>query len=290
MRKPKVFLSHSKRDKAIVERLANDLRRARIDVWYDEWEIPPGEPFRKKIFEDGIPNCDLFFVYLTQSSKESFWVTRELDAAYVHEINQRGSFMGIFVDSDETRRSLPLDIQALHSPVLNNDDDIYFSSLISLIARIWESTAMALVREFKDKQEKNTLRLENTVLELQNQMLQKDIVASARSSAEVISVLERKLFTFNIIQRNLKEIFESTANRLATGINYSQFVHFLKPLYRYDSDNNVFKEPQIDATAILGELILLNLVSISPATEQYSERYFLSEFGKEVTLSLRETK
>ena len=47
--KPKVFLSHSHADKAFVEHVANELRNTRIDVWFDEWEIPPGESFRRQI-------------------------------------------------------------------------------------------------------------------------------------------------------------------------------------------------------------------------------------------------
>jgi hypothetical protein len=58
--KPRVFLSHSKKDRECIERIAADLRSARIDVWYDDWEIPPGSSLRAKIFEEGIPECDLF--------------------------------------------------------------------------------------------------------------------------------------------------------------------------------------------------------------------------------------
>ena len=63
MKKPKVFLSHSKKDQDFIKQLALDLRSARIDVWYDDWEIPPGASLRSKIFEDGISECDLFFIY-----------------------------------------------------------------------------------------------------------------------------------------------------------------------------------------------------------------------------------
>lgn len=87
--KPRVFLSHSKKDRVFIERIANVLRIGKIDVWYDDWEIPPGDSIRKKIFEDGIPNCDLFFVYLTENSKDSYWVQKELDAAVIHEAEQK---------------------------------------------------------------------------------------------------------------------------------------------------------------------------------------------------------
>ena len=87
--KPRVFLSHSKADRQFIERLANDLRAARIDVWYDEWEIPSGVSFRKRIFEDGITESDLFFVYLTAASAASHWSEREIDAAFVLDAEAR---------------------------------------------------------------------------------------------------------------------------------------------------------------------------------------------------------
>src|SRR4051794_34340131 len=98
--KPIVFLSHTKSDRSIVERLATDLRLARIDVWYDDWEIPPGESFRRQIFEEGIPKSDLFFVYLTERSIQSYWVARELDGAFIRDAEARGGFLAFFVDSD----------------------------------------------------------------------------------------------------------------------------------------------------------------------------------------------
>ncbi len=39
---PKVFLSHSSRDKELVARLAEDLTAAGIGVWLDAGEILPG--------------------------------------------------------------------------------------------------------------------------------------------------------------------------------------------------------------------------------------------------------
>jgi len=48
--KPKIFLSHTKKDKDFIYKLANDLRNVQIDVWVDEWEIPLGESIRRKIF------------------------------------------------------------------------------------------------------------------------------------------------------------------------------------------------------------------------------------------------
>ncbi|CAG0968525.1 hypothetical protein METP3_01295 [Methanosarcinales archaeon] len=46
--KPRVFLSHSKIDKEFIEKIEQDLRKCRIEAWYDDWEISPGKSLREK--------------------------------------------------------------------------------------------------------------------------------------------------------------------------------------------------------------------------------------------------
>ena len=48
-----VFLSHSATDKAIVRAIAHQLRADGLDVWFDEWEIQPGDMIGLKI-EQGL--------------------------------------------------------------------------------------------------------------------------------------------------------------------------------------------------------------------------------------------
>ena len=62
--KPRAFLSHSKKDKYFIEKLAADLRKCQIDYWLDTEEIRAGKSWLKMIFEDGIPTCD--FIDVTQ--------------------------------------------------------------------------------------------------------------------------------------------------------------------------------------------------------------------------------
>ena len=44
-----VFLSHSKKDKAVVRAMAERLRRNGLRVWFDEWELRPGDSISEKI-------------------------------------------------------------------------------------------------------------------------------------------------------------------------------------------------------------------------------------------------
>ena len=48
-----VFLSHSGADKDVVREIANRLKSDGVRVWFDEWEIRPGDSIRAKI-EDGL--------------------------------------------------------------------------------------------------------------------------------------------------------------------------------------------------------------------------------------------
>lgn len=66
----KVFLSHSSADKAFVDRLASDLERVNVGVWYDKWEIRVGDLLIEKI-EQGIKSNDYLAIVLSPSSVAS---------------------------------------------------------------------------------------------------------------------------------------------------------------------------------------------------------------------------
>src|SRR5215470_58139 len=86
-RPPRAFLSHSHEDKEIAQQLAEALRRAGVDVWLDKWEIKPGDSIVRKIFEEGLKDCTLFLILLSQASIQSPWVKHELDAAIVQRLD-----------------------------------------------------------------------------------------------------------------------------------------------------------------------------------------------------------
>jgi hypothetical protein len=86
-KQPKAFLSYSHSDREIAERIATTtLRRNGIDVWFDKWEILPGDSLIRKIFEEGLAGADAFIVLLSQESVQSRWLQEELDAALIKRI------------------------------------------------------------------------------------------------------------------------------------------------------------------------------------------------------------
>jgi hypothetical protein len=86
MSSPKAFFCHSSADKTeFADRLAGDLRAAGVDVWYDQWEIAPGDSLRRKV-DSGIEGATQFLALITPNSLKSEWVQTELDAGMVKKI------------------------------------------------------------------------------------------------------------------------------------------------------------------------------------------------------------
>ena len=63
-----VFLSHSAADKATVRALAARLRADGLRVWFDEWEIQPGDSIPAKI-EEGLERSRILVLHV----RERLW-------------------------------------------------------------------------------------------------------------------------------------------------------------------------------------------------------------------------
>lgn len=84
----KVFLCHSTKDKGFVDRLASDLERVNVGVWYDKWEIRVGDSLVEKINE-GIRGNDFIAIVLTPDSMKSEWAKREINAGLMRELDEK---------------------------------------------------------------------------------------------------------------------------------------------------------------------------------------------------------
>lgn len=87
-----VFISHASEDKTFVERLAHDLIVRGVQVWYAEWEIKVGESIVQKVNE-GIDSSGSLLVVLSEASTRSAWVSRELSAALMLELERKNVFV-----------------------------------------------------------------------------------------------------------------------------------------------------------------------------------------------------
>ena len=73
----KVFISYSHQDKAFVKKLAGNLEKEGMKVWWDFEALKGGQDWSKEI-ERGIKQCEYFLVALTPDAVKSEWVANEI--------------------------------------------------------------------------------------------------------------------------------------------------------------------------------------------------------------------
>jgi hypothetical protein len=71
-----VFLSHSSKDKAVVRPLAERLRLDGLKVWFDEWEIKPGDSIPAKV-EAGLEHSRVLVLCMSANAFGSDWAQLE---------------------------------------------------------------------------------------------------------------------------------------------------------------------------------------------------------------------
>ena len=71
-----VFLSHSSRDKDVVRELAQRLKAAGLRVWFDEWDIKPGNMIGLQI-EKALEQSRVLVLAMTDNAFGSDWVSLE---------------------------------------------------------------------------------------------------------------------------------------------------------------------------------------------------------------------
>jgi len=86
----KVFISYSQRDKKYADLIANRLREAGHEVWYDTWTLKAGDNLLNKINE-GIKEAQALIVIISKHSLRSKWVMHEFSALAFGDISGRKS-------------------------------------------------------------------------------------------------------------------------------------------------------------------------------------------------------
>jgi hypothetical protein len=132
-RAPTVFLSYSRDDKKIVRRVAEGLRKAGIQVWFDEESIKLGSDFVEEI-ERGLDAADFVVVFISPGLMSSAWAQKELSFAMSRQFSgQRVPLIPILLaDTDmppllrtiqyldlrdgETDRAIALLVDAIRRP------------------------------------------------------------------------------------------------------------------------------------------------------------------------------
>lgn len=83
-----IFMSHTSVDKPFVEKLARDMEKYGIRIWYDKYEIKVGESIFWKI-DEGIDNCDYLGIVISKEAWESEWVRKEVASAWNKQMEMK---------------------------------------------------------------------------------------------------------------------------------------------------------------------------------------------------------
>src|SRR6266545_941112 len=82
-----VFICHASEDKeSLVRPLAEKLRSCRVEVWYDEFTLRPGDSLRRSI-DKGLSSSRLGVVVLSPSFFAKSWPQWELDGLVQRELS-----------------------------------------------------------------------------------------------------------------------------------------------------------------------------------------------------------
>jgi WD40 repeat protein len=101
-----VFISHSSADKPAVRELARRLRADGLRVWFDEWEIKPGDMISLKV-EQGLQQSRTLILVMSAAAFASEWVTLERHTALFRDpTNAQRRFIPLRLDDAEINDAL----------------------------------------------------------------------------------------------------------------------------------------------------------------------------------------
>jgi len=97
--KKSVFISHSSADKErFVREFARRLEMEGISVWYDDWEIKPGDSLTQKLFQEGLGKAKALIAVISKNSIKSKWVQEELNRASYKRVGGKFRVIPIILD------------------------------------------------------------------------------------------------------------------------------------------------------------------------------------------------
>jgi len=117
MHVPHAFICHASEDKPTVSILARGLMENGVDVFFDEWEIGPGDSIRQRI-DEGLRKCTHFLVVLSAASINKPWVNAEIDGGFIKKIQGQAAFIPVRIGLSVSQ--IPELLQGMNSPAIGD--------------------------------------------------------------------------------------------------------------------------------------------------------------------------
>lgn len=113
-RTPRIFISHSSKDKPFAELVAEELRKAKVDPWIDSANVQVGDDIIEKIGA-GLKTMDLLLLIVSREALKSPWVDREVKFASKRTIKEKEIRILPFIVDDTSIEELPWPLDLLHA-------------------------------------------------------------------------------------------------------------------------------------------------------------------------------
>lgn len=128
-----VFLSHSSKDKGIVDSIFNEVQKNEIKAWYDKYEIEPGDSVTDRINE-GLEKSDMGVICISRNflDSPSGWTRSELNY-FIQKRMREGKANFICLNLDVPHDELPPLIQDYRYIDLRSEGAI--SELIGILKK-----------------------------------------------------------------------------------------------------------------------------------------------------------
>lgn len=118
-----LFISYGHGDRRLVAQMARELKRRHIRVWWDVWEMSPGDILRERINE-GVEAAASYLVVVSPSTLASPWVQHELNAAFIRSIEDREVRLIAAITGEMSFADLPVDLRSRYGLDLRTPEAI----------------------------------------------------------------------------------------------------------------------------------------------------------------------
>lgn len=106
-----LFISYSHSQRPSIELLAKKLKHWRVNVWYDDWTMEPGDFLRDRVVS-GIDQSRCLLVAISPDALESNWVKFELNCGFASEVDDLGIKIVPALLPGVSIKDLPTDLRA----------------------------------------------------------------------------------------------------------------------------------------------------------------------------------
>ncbi len=144
----KIFISYSHQDKTHAALIAEQLKKAGHEVWYDSWSLKLGDNLLKKISE-GIESADALILIISRNSSKSKWVMHEFSAIAFNDLSeQKRRIIPVLID----KGSVPSYLSRYLYIDLSTDMELGIRKLVESLAPERQEEPEQSVEELQQEQ------------------------------------------------------------------------------------------------------------------------------------------